>query len=333
MRTSPYTLAPILAVLGFACGSAGGTPSSGIDPNAQGSGATGGGIGVGGGAATGSGATGSGATGGTGVIDPMGGNSATGSGATGSGGTVQTGISCDGKGTKLTGLLRDFTHDTNMDFEPQLGSKGVGATNKDDKGIVKSTINPDPSLGFKPEYAGPAGGTVTTYGPSTFASWFKDTPGVNQSLEYSITFVPVADKPGVFEFAQSPFLPIDDGMNCPAMPQTPCLLGNSVLNGQPYPHNYSMTYEFHTNFAYNPPMTFSFSGDDDVWVFIDNQLVLDLGGIHTAETGDVPLDTLGLTAGGTYRLDFFWAERHLTQSNFKIDTSLQFVDCGITVVK
>jgi fibro-slime domain-containing protein len=47
----------------------------------------------------------------------------------------------------------------------------------------------------------------------------------------------------------------------------------------------------------------------------------------------VNLDALGLTAMGTYRLDFFWAERHLTQSNFRIDTSLEFVDCGIDPVR
>jgi fibro-slime domain-containing protein len=34
------------------------------------------------------------------------------------------------------------------------------------------------------------------------------------------------------------------------------------------------------------------------------------------------LDSLGLTVGVTYPLDVFHAERHTTQSNFRIDTTI-----------
>jgi len=37
----------------------------------------------------------------------------------------------------------------------------------------------------------------------------------------------------------------------------------------------------------------------------------------------VNLDTLGLTTGTTYGFDLFFAERHLTQSNFTITTSIE----------
>ncbi len=296
-------------------------PTSGID---SGAGAVANAPGTGGSAATGGtvvtsgGSIGVGATGGSG--SPTGGS-----------GGIQGGVMCDGLGSQLTGRLRDFTSTTNQDFEPQLGPKGTNAVNMDDRGIVQRMVNAD----MKPMYAGAASGTLTTYGPSTFASWFVDTPGVNMAIPYTLDFVgPDANGVYTFDRTGSPgFLPLDDGANCPAMPQTPCLMGNTTLGPNSYPHNYSMTFELHTNFVYRQGMVFKFVGDDDVWAFIAGTLVIDLGGIHHSEEGSVDLDTLGLQVGQQYRLDFFWAERHLVESHFRIDTSLEFVDCGIVPVK
>jgi fibro-slime domain-containing protein len=65
-----------------------------------------------------------------------------------------------------------------------------------------------------------------------------------------------------------------------------------------------------------------FTGDDDLWVFINNRLVIDLGGVHGPESASVNLDTLGLTAGNTYNFDLFFAERHTSGSNFRVETSI-----------
>jgi fibro-slime domain-containing protein len=102
-------------------------------------------------------------------------------------------------------------------------------------------------------------------------------------------------------------------------------IDNKLLGNEGKARNFHFTYEIHSKFTYQKGQKFSFTGDDDVWVFMDGKLAVDLGGAHSAQTKSVDLDSLGLTVGKTYPLDGFFAERHTNQSNFKMQTNLPLI--------
>ena len=87
-------------------------------------------------------------------------------------------------------------------------------------------------------------------------------------------------------------------------------------------HNYHFTLRSGGTFVYRKGLYFDFSGDDDVYMFINNQLVLDLGGAHLKASKRVDLDKLDLTVGETYNFDFFYMERHTDASNLRISTNI-----------
>ena len=94
-------------------------------------------------------------------------------------------------------------------------------------------------------------------------------------------------------------------------------------------HNYSFAMKVSAQFKYVKGQYFEFRGDDDVWVYINNRLVVDIGGCHNPEEGAVNLDTIGqndpsqkLIEGREYPFHIFFSERNATGSNFKMRTSI-----------
>lgn len=230
----------------------------------------------------------------------------------------------------LEGTVRDFKID-HPDMQHAHKSFGVKT------GLIMSELDGGVGVGK------PVLNTGTDYsrgmisGPESFDQWFRDVPGVNKSVPYAITLEPLSGSPGVYYYAREKqsssaaeryFFPLDDigSDRCWNDHQT-------VSTGT---HNFYFTYELRTLFSYtarddrddpSQDLEFKFVGDDDVWVFINGQLAVDIGGVHGQASGEINLDdqaeALGLEPNGVYELVLFFAERHTTQSNFRIETTLK----------
>ncbi len=96
-------------------------------------------------------------------------------------------------------------------------------------------------------------------------------------------------------------------------------------------HNYFFTMAGYTKFKYNPGDTFTFSGDDDMWIFIDGVLVADLGGTHLPAEARISMDEQKLKNPTKWEdksehlLHFFYADRQTDGSNLRITTTLSEV--------
>lgn len=153
---------------------------------------------------------------------------------------------------------------------------------------------------------------------TTFAQWFRTTPGVNMAKEVPVSLVRQAgtnmyvfdDRTDATYASRGGFFPINND-----------LFGNP--SGQS--KNFGFTFELATEFIYKPNtgQKFTFIGDDDVWVFINGKLAIDIGGVHGATSQTVSLDRLtNMRPDQTNTLTLFFAERHTTQSNCRIETTI-----------
>ena len=210
----------------------------------------------------------------------------------------------------VTATNRDFSS-SHADFEAFIATE---------TGIVTTSLGVD----GKPVYNVAAKGltglsSATTTGQANFNQWYNDTPSINQTFTTSLIASEAVPGSGIFSYVNTSYFPVNG-------------LG---FGNEGNLTNFHFTTEINTEFTYTVGETFSFTRDDDVWVFINGELAIDLGGVHGPITGAVSLDTaaaaLGVTTGGTYDLDIFQAERHKDGSSFSFTTSIVLVDAPIAV--
>ncbi len=173
-----------------------------------------------------------------------------------------------------------------------------------------------------------------TFSDASFYTWFRDDSDYNRTFSMMLPFNHLGN--GVYRFQSSTFFPLD-GMGF----VTEDCGGGQMCEPVRIGHNFSFTTEARYWFQYGGNEVLDFTGDDDVWVFINGRLAVDVGGMHAPESGSIDLGDpaeatrLDLTIGGIYEVVVFHAERHtdgsnymLTLTNFNRAPSSCASDCG-----
>lgn len=187
--------------------------------------------------------------------------------------------------------------------------------------VTKGIVKPDLGDDGKPVYASASATSVNPGGRHTFPYWYTWQAKTNISYTYEIPLE--QDDNGQWFFSRDPFLPLKIEEGFGHEEQTD-IYGELT--------NFNFTLEIQTTFQHSNNQTLTVTSDDDAWVFINDKLVIDLGGIHAPKSETLELDQvayeLGLVPGEAYSLSIFFAQRSSYSSAFGVSTSMDLIFDG-----
>eukprot|EP00834_Sanchytrium_tribonematis_P004142 NODE_188_length_13518_cov_0.721142.p2 type:complete len:541 gc:universal NODE_188_length_13518_cov_0.721142:1082-2704(+) len=222
-------------------------------------------------------------------------------------------------------VIRDFPQHA-FDFESPIEASGYPQ-----KGLLNGTID---NLGrpvFSPyrlrskvsygteDFTSAA--ALVNYGSFLFDQYYMDVPKVNIPYEIQINLTKRGNGYYTYDSNENTFIEAVGSTNG-FFPLDGAGFAEEFYGNQG--HNYWYTTHVSYPFFYRGGETFQFSGDDDLYIFVNKKLVTtcDLGGIHQKTSCDVNFDSLNLVKNVAYQLDVYHADRHTIESNFKVTTSV-----------
>ena len=264
-------------------------------------------------------------------------------------------------------IARDFESYSSgppISGHPDFGTYCCDDSLQKGKGVLRSTLDTN----HKPVWAGPdpvpdpkqIGFTGKTY----FDQWYRDVSGVNMTYYETLTLLQNATSKTTYAMNSDTdppwydlcgFFPLDD-LTKPLIDQN---TGQAVTyhydQGQPDDrtchayqglgfgngwanHNFSFTTELRYWFQYQGTENLKFTGDDDVWVFINGTMAIEMPGTHNRSVGTAILDAskgtaqvgygetpssyttvdLKMTIGSVYEVVVLQAERWCCGSNYML---------------
>jgi fibro-slime domain-containing protein len=229
---------------------------------------------------------------------------------------------------RVPAIFRDF----NLDF-PDMFSEGFGSC-ANTTGMVNDTLT-----GGKP--VAPMAITNCLSSPANFAKWYTESSPDNRTTVGEILLFDngaggFVNRYGTAGDGLTPtqysgldgnpmFFPLDSSAFALTDERHPAAIPEQIYGGNwnstSGSHNFHFTTEVQYWFEYTDTMdaTLNFTGDDDVWVFVNNHLAVDLGGTHVPEEGSVRI------AGGQIYMEDFRGDSQVAASAFQMQDGNVYV--------